>query len=894
MPFRNFLLLFTCWFSLSFLAGQCADLVTIRSVLADSAVSPRQYAGELLAACPTAADSLSKAFYSRSLYYNGLGDRKKAIEYGELALVQLHQIDTSLQLGKMNFNLGLFNYWEENFRESLYYMRQAAAIFPRVDHHESERRWLLSLENIGMLHVELGDYQRAREAFLTALGEAEQRDLPNNIAQFNRRLGEVYEQMGQMGAAAGAMDVSIAASDDPYLNAVARVSRISLNYNRGRLQEAQADFDDMIPQADFLDEYNLSRLYSLGILLQLKAGNYTKANDYFEENLLVARSYGTNKIIAQAWDNGGEIGMNTQDYALARERFSKAIALLTPGFRPTPETIIPTTEQLAGAANKVDLVIYLGDLARALSAGNDQDDALAALYAVDQLVDQIRAGLGGEVSALFWRKEALPVYEQAIRLAGETNQAGVAFYFFEKSRAILLLEALAEADLRQELPRSANRELTTAEQALRRQQQQMLDDPENPDSLRREVNAARETLLATRSHLAEEYPRLQLNGVAADVVDVETARTNLKAAEYGAQLQYFVGEKNVYLMTVLPGEEGTLVDLGVTDSILAVVRPLLGYFTDAKAIDRDPGGYDRAAHLAYTTLVAPAAAPENIPLLIVPDGLLSYLPFAALKTDGRYLIERNPVSYAQSATLFGRSKDSADGDYRGFGLAFTPFTSARSGQDAAALPYTADEARALDKYFGADRLDGPAATRAALLDSLPYGILHLGTHAQANRTAASAPRILTATGPLYLPDVYGMQLNGALVTLSACNSNVGPLARGEGVLGLGRAFRAAGAGGVVASLWSLNDRATADITGKFYAELADGQSKPLALHAAQLDYLQRSDLPAYLRSPYYWAGLTYYGDAGKVRSPFRYGWWLGALTALIVLGGIFWASRQKA
>ncbi|MEM6772796.1 MAG: CHAT domain-containing protein, partial [Bacteroidota bacterium] len=71
-----------------------------------------------------------------------------------------------------------------------------------------------------------------------------------------------------------------------------------------------------------------------------------------------------------------------------------------------------------------------------------------------------------------------------------------------------------------------------------------------------------------------------------------------------------------------------------------------------------------------------------------------------------------------------------------------------------------------------------------------------------------------------------------------------------------------------------------EITATFYEYLADGASKPQALHQAQLDYLQRDDLPTYLKSPYYWAALTYYGDAGTMPAPGTgMLWWL-------VLGGI--------
>ena len=113
------------------------------------------------------------------------------------------------------------------------------------------------------------------------------------------------------------------------------------------------------------------------------------------------------------------------------------------------------------------------------------------------------------------------------------------------------------------------------------------------------------------------------------------------------------------------------------------------------------------------------------------------------------------------------------------------------------------------------------------------------------------------------------------------------------MLGFGRAFRAAGAGGVVASLWSLNDRATAEVTATFYRHLADGKSKPLALRRAQLEYLRRTDLPAYLKSPYYWAALTYYGDAGALPvSGISPAWWAGVML-FVPLGVLLWRWQRS-
>jgi CHAT domain-containing protein len=114
------------------------------------------------------------------------------------------------------------------------------------------------------------------------------------------------------------------------------------------------------------------------------------------------------------------------------------------------------------------------------------------------------------------------------------------------------------------------------------------------------------------------------------------------------------------------------------------------------------------------------------------------------------------------------------------------------------------------------------------------------------------------------------------------------------VLGLGRGFFYAGAKSVVASLWNLNDQSTSQVISAFYASLADGQPKAAALQSAKAQYLQDAKVAAYRKSPYYWAGLTYYGDSKPLqaaRTSFRW-WWALGLTALLALAAYFFGRHS--
>jgi CHAT domain-containing protein len=174
---------------------------------------------------------------------------------------------------------------------------------------------------------------------------------------------------------------------------------------------------------------------------------------------------------------------------------------------------------------------------------------------------------------------------------------------------------------------------------------------------------------------------------------------------------------------------------------------------------------------------------------------------------------------------------------------------------------TGIEAAAIAKLSpGARQLTGPAATRAALLKPplLDTRILHLATHARAESDHPALSRIALASGDeLTLADIYGLPLHARMVVLSGCETALGRQVAGEGPVGLTRAFFYAGARTVVASLWNVQDRATAELMRRFYeGHLSRRLAPAAALRAAQLAL--RKDTR--WNHAYYWAPFLVLGD----------------------------------
>ena len=311
----------------------------------------------------------------------------------------------------------------------------------------------------------------------------------------------------------------------------------------------------------------------------------------------------------------------------------------------------------------------------------------------------------------------------------------------------------------------------------------------------------------------------------------------------------------------------------------------------------DPSGALRhntqgAARGLYRALIEPVEKDLNgiEHLIVSPDDALAFLPFEALLMrdpaaadeppgPGSYLVERFTVSYVPSASalagLRGASRTSV----------IVALCNPRFGADSTAalapLPNTVAEVAALGRVAGNRRflsLIGADATRANLLGmrELPdAGVLHLATHGRADEndparsglwlaaaSAAGQPDSTAAPGFLSADDILGLRLHAELVTLSACETGLGRLERGEGVMGLTRAFLVAGARNVVVSLWRVNDRSTALLMEGFYGAALDrGQTLEEALASSKRALLGAAET----RSPYYWAPFILAGAGGKIR-----------------------------
>jgi CHAT domain-containing protein len=321
-----------------------------------------------------------------------------------------------------------------------------------------------------------------------------------------------------------------------------------------------------------------------------------------------------------------------------------------------------------------------------------------------------------------------------------------------------------------------------------------------------------------------------------------------------ALIEYGVGRQTLSIMLVTPASITGIPVPITSESLTSRTELLRGLITERRAEWTQPAVGLRKL------LVDPLQKDGHLAgvrqLLIVPDGVLNYVPFSALPTGQRFLGDEFTITYLPAAAALARKQETREGIRL---LAMAPAT--------AHLPYAPDEVRGIGRLFpqGSRLVVGKDATETLFKQIAGnYEYLHLATHGNLNRNAPSLSALELEPdkendGRLELYEIAGMKLHAHLVTLSACETALGKgyftdTPGGDEFVSVTRAFLGAGTHNVLASLWPVNDQSTRDLMVRFYRHLpSTGGAEALAMAQQEV----RRD-PRY-RHPYYWAPFVMVG-----------------------------------
>lgn len=772
---------------------------------------------------------------------------------------------------------------------------------------------------LGNHYTRLGDNEKALALFLRALPLAQIDSDPEVLAGLYNNMAAAFWNQGDFPAAAQYYQKGLAfshLSPDKRGLLTAGLARTLLDDGQAEkaFQTAQAALRLLQPRGDAalrILEYRMRARLTAGLAaLQTKrfeaAAQLLAGADMDAVAVFGPASHRDKGKIALAFCALYQVRAQPQ---LALAAANRALQAVLPDFEPHTATDNPAADGFYEENTIVEALQQKALAAKGLYDQNKQlhwlDCALDCYALANEAENVLRDALQYQSSKLglqgMTRSRAAAAVATARLLyekTGRTDCLYRAFAFVEGSKAALLQEAVRQ-NLGARLLGTKDVRLQT-QQTLRRAlaylDKQLLLEPqhEQAPTWRQERDALIGQLYAVEKALRQVYPALFEKPISR--VGAASLVPTPKPDE--TFLAYFCSDTSLHLFIFANNAPPVWRCTSFDGRLQQTVRQFAAFFSGADAILRAPAAYFDCAWALGRAILPPETA-GSPHVVLIPDGWLHFLPFEALLGEAPnaqtnlynapYLLRRQTLRSAWSLAVLQQQEKLVSGaPHYLLGLAPMVETGVRG---LPVLPASSAEWRAVSRcseLLGAAALAGTFTATAA-----DYHILHLSTHALAEAQEGQPPRIELWDQALLLPDIYALSLQADLVVLSACQTSLGVEQKGEGIMSFARAFAHSGAAAVIASLWTVNDRSTAQIMADFYKNLDGGKNIADALKTAKLAYLSNPDVPPMLQSPYFWAALTMTG-ADKALKPTntpQWYWYLGSLLLLLVGGLIVRRKR---
>ncbi len=780
---------------------------------------------------------------------------------------------------------------EEHFREGR--MSDVLTAYQRAEGlaREIQDRDLLAdrLNDLGLVYRQLADYHQAVSLYSQALDICtELGDVPCQ-AEALHNIGVTYTYLGELEAAEDRLNDARDLWPTEYeksatLTALGTVHDLRKDSDQAIklfrealvLRYSARGVDDTVRKRG--KAVTLSRLATAF----KNAGKMNQAQTTYQTVLSLLQEIDDRRRIGLALDNLGWTYVEWRRPDAALTHFRQALLILEAG-----QLLQPLAHTLLGMGQayrqKKDLRAATGVLERAL-------DITATLYAKPQ---------GPRLKASFLAHRQ-PYYElyidvmmQRYKLEKDPRHSARALEAAERFRARSLLELLNEEraalrrvadpaalDLEERLLREIN--------ARNRQRLDMLYRKASVDEIARVENELR--FLNLRYEHLKAQLRLRLADPAPQPLSVREIQELLD--DDTLLLFYALGEERSYLWLVsrkrirsheLPGRE----------EIETAAEEVYNWLKDSDQRGGEAAGREAVARLSKTLLAPVARELKDRRLAVVADGKLHYVPFAALSLpSGDSLIADREIVSIPSASVMATLRRRAEGRppaHKHLAVVADPVFAPSDSRVAASgrrtsqasssagpppperLIYSAQESRAILELVSPQHryaaLGFDANHEMVLSGDLDgHRFVHFAVHGEFHEQQPEYTHLVLSlldrqgrprNGRLYMHEIDDLRLPAELVVLSACNTALGELVRGEGLMGMTRSFMDAGASRVLVSLWFVNDEATARLIQRFYREMfGEGKTAAAALRVAQLSL---RDDPRW-QAPYYWAGFVLEGD----------------------------------
>jgi CHAT domain-containing protein len=825
----------------------------------------------------------------QSLIYDGQYER--AFRLGEQARSIFHAHKDRLRLARLDSNIANIYYRQDRFQEA-------------VDLYEGAYKEFLQcgepldiaavLRNLAVCYISLNDFPRAEETYRLARQHCMEHgfsllvaEADYNVAYLHYLRGEylraieLYDQTRKLCAELGDgyhqalcdldeseiyLELNLTeGGTELALDAFAAFTELGMKYEaakaatfsaiaisqQGRHKQALESFDRA--RALFVKEHNdlwpgLIDLYKA--LVYYEAGENDEAEEltvkafqYFSKSVLASKAALCELLLAAIELRGG-------DPEEARRYCSGALSRLTHIDSPA-----------------VYQAYFM--LGQAEEASGNTELARQAYEQAFRKLEELRSHLGKEELKIAFLKNKLAVYEglvvTSLAVSFGMRAQKEAFGYIEqaKSRSLADLIAFRASSISSREPKAlspAMGEFRDLRQKLNWTYHQIEIEELNPEGGSQErIHQLRQLSRKYEDALVKAFSQVQsvdrefASLQSAKTVSVEELQEILP--ENTLLLEYYTARNRFYVCLV-SRKQFKIVALSDVNGVREKLRLLQLQLAKFRLGPDYVQPLEKAlleatqAHLEelYALLIAPIRDQLTAEhLIIVPHAFLHYLPFHALSDGTRYIIDDFSVSYAPSSSIFAvcQKKPQQAGDGATLVLAVP---------DARA-PFIEEEGRFVATAMGNARLFmGAEATEEQLRTHGPQSrFIHIATHGYFRQDNPMFSSIRLGNSLLSLFDLYQLQFNAELVTLSGCGTGMNVVIGGDELIGLVRGLLYAGAQTLMVSLWEVHDQSTAEFMQDFYQGYRSSPNKANALRSAVLKLKQKH------RHPYYWAAFALVG-----------------------------------
>ncbi|WP_442267179.1 CHAT domain-containing protein [Tenacibaculum sp. ZS6-P6] len=491
----------------------------------------------------------------------------------------------------------------------------------------------------------------------------------------------------------------------------------------------------------------------------------------------------------------------------------------------------------------------------------------------DQLIEIILEDSTEASTQFSWRNDVSKIYNYGIYAAKLLGDDNLQFQYLEKNKAFLLTQSINDNNYSLNLPNHiVNEELHYKKQILQLENQVSNTETKQLKDSLFDLKFAYQNF---KDSIQKVYPQHFESKAKVKLTSLQNVRQQ-------------INDKTVIVSYAIQNNETTAINISsglliakdktIPFSIpnikklkedLHLYRQLISKPLNSK---KEVQQYNTIGNSLYNSLF-PSEEIKNLiqnkKVVIIPDDNLQNIPFEAFVTDttsNRFLIEDTDVSYAYSMSFLNVNNNISRVSEKDF-AGFAPIEF--QNKNLATLQYSAEEINSINDNLNGTIFTGADVTKDSFFTNASNAkIIHLATHADVSKK----PVIHFSKDSLNLHELYTYKNNADLVVLSACETNVGELKKGEGILNLARSFFYSGSKSVVSSLWKVNDAATTELMTNFYSNLKDHQSKSEALNNAKRKYLKTHSLSE--KSPYYWASFILIGDTAPTFENNNFIYWV--------------------